>query len=62
MKPEGLDYTKNFYSLVWDLISIIKQVDEYSKLTSELSKDVKQHPTLITLNPDSAIYKICFND
>lgn len=31
-------------------------------LTSELSKDVKQHPTRITLNPDSAIYKICFND
>ena len=36
MKPEGLDYTQNFYNLVWDLISIIKQVDEYSKLTREL--------------------------
>lgn len=31
-------------------------------LTRELSKDVKQQPTPITLNPDSAIYKICFND
>ena len=37
MKPEeGFDYTQNFYGLVWDLISIIKQVDEYSKLTREL--------------------------
>ena len=31
-------------------------------LTSELSKYVKQHPTRITLNRDSAIFKICFND
>ena len=36
MKPEGLDYTKDFYSLVWQLITMVKEVDEYSKLIREL--------------------------